>query len=130
MANLNTHINISANTITTVGKIGYSAGASVTQTTGRGYGVTLNALSGDITLVSATMAAGEVNYFTINNNDYVSTTDMVLVEVLNNIGTYIIGAYPSPILSRTINIWLRALDAVSSPETPTIRFMILKGANS
>ena len=47
--------NIAAGAITASGKIGYSTGSSVTQTTSRGNGVNINALAGTVVTVSAIM---------------------------------------------------------------------------
>lgn len=61
------------------GKIGYKTTSSVTQTTSRSTGVTLNDLTGKITLVSEAVVAGAVTSFTVTNS-MVSATDVVTIH--------------------------------------------------
>ena len=73
------------------GPVGYTkgAGSTVTQITSRTTGVTINALTGQITLVSA---AGSTSYstFTVTNSQ-VASTDLVLIIQKSGTDLYEIG---------------------------------------
>jgi hypothetical protein len=111
----------------TTTKFGYSSGASVTQTGSRGNGVTLNALSGEVTLVASTMTAGDVNIFTMSN-DQANTGDMVIcTSYAGSAGTYLPMAYV--ITDGQIAFWFRNLESFTTGnESPIIKFMIIKAA--
>lgn len=59
--------------------VGYATGASVTQITSRSTGVTINAYSGAITLVSAAGSTIPTS-FTVTNNRVAATDTIVLVQ--------------------------------------------------
>jgi hypothetical protein len=117
--------NVATGAVTAADKIGYSAGANVTQTTSRGTGVTLNALSGEITLVSATMTAGQVDTFTMTNNK-VSADDIIVCTTRGgSFGTYLPLAYT--ITDTQVAFVIRNLDSsTTSSEAPVIKFIVIK----
>lgn len=63
-------------------KFGYAvgSGSTVTQATNRATGVTINALSGQITTNNASLAAEASAVFTVTNS-FVAATDVVLVSI-------------------------------------------------
>jgi hypothetical protein len=68
--------------LTSTGAIGYATGGggTVTQLTSRTTGVTLNAPSGQITLVSAQVAAHDADEFVLTNSA-IAATDVVIVNI-------------------------------------------------
>jgi len=64
------------------GQIGYAAGAggSVSHLSAKSAGVTLNALSGQITTSNATLAAGAVATFAVSNSQ-VAVTDTIILSL-------------------------------------------------
>jgi len=128
MADLNSYVNIGANTITTVGKIGYLNGGTATQT-GTGQGVTVNQLTGQITLFKSTWNAGDTETFNISCNK-VANTDYVMAQ---SIGTtessyFNVVAYPFTPLANSIRVQVTAIQ--SSIVAPIVQFMIMKAATS
>lgn len=107
--------------------IGYSAGAggAVTQTTNRTTGVTINKVSGQITLVSA---AGSTtpNTFTVTNST-VADTDTVLVSQKSGTDKYVL-------LVTTVGSGSFAITAYTTGgttvEQPVINFTVQKGVNA
>jgi hypothetical protein len=73
---------IRANGIRTTKAIGYNtgAGSTVTQTTSRATGVTINALCGSITTDTTSLAAEASAVFTVTNNK-VEIGDVVVVSI-------------------------------------------------
>jgi hypothetical protein len=113
------------------GKIGYASGSSVTQTSNRGNGVAINALSGTIVTVNAGMVAGEIGAFPVTNNQVDTTTDIVLVQVVSpNLGNYNVIANPNS----GIGGFYLTLQNISgfpiSAEAVTIRFIVIKAPNA
>ncbi len=124
MADLNSYVNIGANTITTVGKIGYANGGTVTQT-GTGQGVTINQLTGQITLAKSSWTAGDLEIFNVNCNK-VSTYDYVMAQVINGTEStfFNVVAFPYVPQANTFQIQVRAMETTTA--TPLIQFLILK----
>jgi hypothetical protein len=118
--------------LTSSGKMGYSTGSTVTQTTNRGNGVTINSLSGTIVTTSAVLAAGGVDAFFVLNNKVDPSTDIVAVQVTSyHNGVYLVTALPYSVGSPGFYIFLRNLDIFSTAsEAVTIRFMVLKSPNA
>lgn len=137
MANISSYINIAANTasttgnasvggtLTTTGKIGYATGNTVTQLTSRSTSVTINALSGEITLFASSMTGGQVDFFTMTNNQVAAGDIIVCATYGGSLGTYLPMAYVS---SNTQAMFtFRNLDTfVSAAETPVIKFIVVK----
>jgi hypothetical protein len=130
IGNLKVSGNISINNS---GGIGYTTGVggTVTQTSNRGNGVTLNKITGEITLVSASISIGGIDAFLCNNN-LIESTDVVYAQVSSyNPGVYLVvpQAVTSPVPG--IFFYLRNIDSFASPtEVVTIRYIILKSTNS
>lgn len=113
-------------------KFGYSSGNTVTQTTNRGQGVTINSLSGTIITTSDTIAAGDLDIFPVNNNQVDPTTDIVLAQVVSyNPGVYLVIPQPTGTPSNGFYLTIRNVDQFASPtETITIRFTVIKAPNA
>lgn len=117
--------NVATGAVTAAGKIGYSAGNTVTQTTSRATGVTLNALSGEITLFASSMTAGQVDFFTMTNSE-VAAGDMIICTTYGgSLGTYLPMAYVSSNTQAVFTV--RNLDSfVTAAESPVIKFIVVK----
>jgi hypothetical protein len=118
-------------TLTSTGKIGYASGSTVTQTTNRGNGVTINALAGTIITTSASMVANQIDTFSVANDQVDTNNDIVLVQVVSpNLGNYNVIANPNS----GIGGFYLTLQNISgfpiSAEAVTIRFMVIKAPNA
>jgi hypothetical protein len=108
------------------GKLGYQTGAggTVTQLTSRTTGVTLNKLTGNITLFTTTLAANTAQTFTLTNS-FIEASDMVLVtQIGGSMGRYLCAATPSA-GSASITIRNNSATAIVS-EAPVLKFMVIK----
>lgn len=122
-------INTSNYIYSTNGGIGYPSGAGVgstiTQSTNRTTGVTLNNLSGRITLTSQAMSSGTSNTFTLTNSK-IAANDFILLNHWSGgtIGNY---NFSSNNIAGSANVTIRAVSTVAA-EAPVIQFMVLKSA--
>lgn len=109
--------------------IGYAAGngGTVTQSTSRTTGVTLNKLCGTITLFTTTLAANTSTSFTLTNST-VAANDMLIVNHATGgtLGLYNI-AVSSAAGSAVITI-RNVSESASASETPVLQFLVLKAA--
>jgi hypothetical protein len=118
----------SRGTLTSTGKIGYASGTTVVQATSRGTGVTINTLSGNIALVSASIAAGSFDVLYVNNNRIDPTSDLVLVNLSKgSVGTYMLEAQPSSAAGAGFWLTVRNVSgSSSSTENLHVRFVVIK----
>jgi len=111
--------------------IGYAtgAGSSVTQTTNRTTPVTINAICGQITTVSATATAGTFVTFTVYNSA-VSSTDTVIANLagIGFSGDYILNVVN--VRSGNFKIQTYTPSAVVSSEALVINFSVIKSVNA
>jgi hypothetical protein len=122
-------------TLTSTGKIGYASGSTVTQTTNRGNGVTINALAGTIITTSASMVANQIDTFSVANDQVDPNNDIVLVQIVSpNFGVYNCIAQPSATISSFLNGFYINIQNISgfttSSDAITIRFMVIKAPNA
>ena len=122
-------------TLTSTGKIGYASGSTVTQTTNRGNGVTINALAGTIITTSAAMVANQIDTFSVANDQVDPNNDIVLVQIVSpNFGVYNCIAQPSATISTFLNGFYINIQNISGFTTTsdaiTIRFMVIKAPNA
>ena len=114
----------------TAGKaIGYVDGGTVTQATNKATAVTLNTLSGQITMNNAALAdAAEVS-FTVTNTK-VAATDVVVAchGSAGTAGAYIVSA--NSIAAGSFKITVSNVSGGSLSEAIVINFVALKGASS
>jgi len=109
--------------------IGYSTGAggTVTQSTSRTTGVTLNKPSGQITLFSQALAAGAANTFVLTNST-IAANDFILLNHFSGgtLGNYVFAANTS---AGQANVTVRGITTVTA-EAPVIQYVIIKGTTS
>ncbi len=122
-------------TLTSTGKIGYASGSTVTQTTNRGNGVTINALAGTIITTSASMVANQIDTFSVANDQVDPNNDIVLVQIVSpNFGVYNCVAQPSATISVSLTGFYVNIVNISgfttSSDAITIRFMVIKAPNA
>ena len=109
------------------GGIGYGTGAggTVTQTTSRSTGVTLNKICGSITLVSA--SASVAADFTVTNST-VSATDTVLCTVQASGATVVYQSTAYAVANGSFKIYVASPG--SAVETPTVNFSVIKSVTA
>jgi len=112
------------------GKIGYASGAggAVTQITSRSTGVTLNALSGQITLVSDDLSGHEVQSFTLSNT-YIDSTDVVVVCFKSADPKLDVSVNQVNNGNCTISV-ANHNNSSSALEIPIINFVVIKGTTA
>jgi hypothetical protein len=111
--------------------IGYTTGSggSVTQLTSKATNLTLNTLSGQITMNNAALASGATVSFTCTNSS-ISSTDTVNVQVAQGSYTpsnYRVNAYPT---NGNFIIAVTNWSGGSLSEAIVLNFAIIKGASS
>lgn len=110
---------------------GYSAGAggTVTQATSKSTAVTLNKLTGEITMNAAALAAATIVSFTLNNST-AAVGDQILAthHATGTFGAYTIAARVTS--SGVITVSVRNNTAGSLSEAIVIKFTVIRSANS
>ena len=118
--------------LTTAGStgIGYATGAGgvVTQATSKATGVTLNTITGQITLNAAALAATTTVSFVMTNST-IAANDLL---VMNHISGGTAGSYGLTAQSAagSATIYVRNLSAGSLSEAIVIAYAVIKGAIS
>ncbi len=111
--------------------VGYSTGAggTVTQATSKSTGVTLNKITGAITMNNANITAGSEVSFTVTNST-VDTTDAVIVNHASagTAGSY--GVFAHSIASGSFAITVTNLSGSTLGEAIVIRFTVIKGVSA
>ena len=113
----------------TAGKlIGPTTGGTVTQSTNKTTGVTLNAASGQITMNGAELAGGAEATFTVTHSE-ISATDVVVVNhsSAGTAGSYLVQA--NSIAAGSFAITVANVGSTAS-EAIVLSFVALKGASS
>ena len=107
--------------------VGYAAGAggAVTQVTNRTTGVTLNAVSGQITLVSAAGSTTPAS-FTVTNNT-VEDGDVIILN--QNSGTDLYELHVTDVASGSFQITFFTTGGTTT-EQPVINFAVIKAVAS
>lgn len=112
------------------GGIGYTTGAggAVTQATSRTTGVTLNKLTGTITMFSAAQASQALVTFTFTNS-FIASTDYVDIQHISatNGGAW---AFSVVAANGSCTISIRNITAASITEATPLRFFILKAVTN
>lgn len=107
--------------------IGYTtgSGSTVTQITSRTTGVTINAITGAITLVSA---AGSATYatFTVTNNKVVAT-DVIIINQKSGTDKYAV--FVSNVATGSFAVTFADLSGTTT-EQPVFNFAVIKGVTS
>lgn len=117
--------------VTQSDKIGYYSGlgGTVTQATSKSTGVTLNKLTGQITLSNEALAAAAEVTFTVTNST-VEATDCVVINHANTgtAGAYIVSA--NSIASGSFAVTVSNSSAGSLSEAIVLNFIVIKGVSS
>ncbi len=110
------------------GKIGYTSGGTATQS-GTGQGVTVNELTGQITLAKSSWSAGDTEIFNISCNK-IANADYVMAQVINGSEASYFNtvAYPFTAVANSIRVQVTAV--LASTATPVVQFLIMKAATS
>ena len=110
--------------------LGYGAGAggTVTQATNKSTGVTLNALSGQITLNGANLATGTAVSFTLTNSQ-IAATDILVVNHVSGgtVGAYLFGMRAA---AGSATVTVRNVTAGDLAEAVVIGFAVLKATTT
>lgn len=117
--------------MTGTGAIGYATGAggAVTQLTNKATGVTLNTLTGAITMNGAALAAAAEVSFVVTNNQVAATDHPMAIHCSGGTG----GAYsvnPHTVGAGSFRIMVGNMSAGSLSEAIVLRFTIIKGASA
>lgn len=111
--------------------IGYATGAggTVTQATSKSTGVTLNTMSGAITLNNANLAATTSVAFTLTNN-CIAASDVVIVNFKsgNTANSYFVSV--DQVAAGSCSISLRNYTAGGLAEAVVLSFVVIKGATT
>lgn len=108
-------------------------GAEATQLTSKSTAVTINALCGQITLASDSLAASTSVSFTMTNSN-IQTTDIVLVNAANVAGaaptanTYSVAC--DAVLAGSCRIQVRNVSGSAAAEALVLNFAIIKAVNA
>ena len=107
---------------------GYATGAggAVTQITSRTTGVTLNTVSGAITLFTAAPVVGTMVSFTVTNSS-VAATDTIIVSVKSATNTYLV--FVTAVAAGSFQITIDSVVGTTS-DAPVINFAIIKAVSS
>jgi hypothetical protein len=113
--------------VTGSGGLGYGTGSggTVTQTTSRATGVTINKTNGSITLFTEAGSAS-LTYIVVTNST-VAATDTIVLAIRNSTNTY--SASVSSIADGIFAICFYSLSGTAS-DTPIINFSVIKAVNS
>lgn len=106
---------------------GGGVGGTVTQATSKSTGVTLNKISGQITMNNAALASGAKVSFTVTDSS-VTAIDTVVVSV--NGGTANAYRASTSVASGSFNVTLENISGGSLSESPVINFATLKVATN
>lgn len=112
-------------------QIGYATGAggAVTQATDKTTGVTLNKLSGKITMNAASLAASTSVSFTLTNSQ-IAATDVVIVNISSGATANSYIASVGAVAAGSCRIALRNVSAGALAEAVALSFAVIKGASA
>jgi hypothetical protein len=110
---------------------GSGTGGTVTQATSRTTGVTLNKLSGQITLFAATAISGHAsNEFTLTNS-FIDATDVVHVCFASGLTSAQYGVTVTAVSAGSCKITVSNFSNSATPsDTPVLNFVVIKGVNA
>ena len=115
--------------------IGYGTGAggTVTQATSKITGVTLNAVSGQITLNNSALTTTPIAGFTLTNSS-IAATDTVIVNIASGAAaasvatSYVVGV--SAVGAGSCKIFVQNVSGISLTDALVLNFTVLKGASA
>ncbi len=111
--------------------IGYvtGAGSTVTQATNKGTGVTINAVTGQITMNNAALNAGvEINF--VVTNSAIAATDLIILNHVSGgtAGSYLLGV--AAVGAGSFTVVVSNCSAGNLSEAIIIGFAVIKGVTS
>lgn len=112
--------------------IGFASGSggTVTQLTSRTTGVTLNAPTGQITLVAGSITGLSSQEFTLTNS-FIAATDVVLVSFASGLTSAQYDVTVTATANGSCKIAVHNVNNSATPtDTPVINFVVFKGVNS
>ena len=123
---------VAVGTLTSTGALGYATGAggTVTQTTSKSTGVTLNKRCGQITTSNAALGSGSRVAFTVTNST-ISSTDVIHTNVQSGAaapGSYAV--YTCNVRDGSFDIAIHNFQGGSLSEAIVINFAALEGVTS
>ena len=110
--------------------VGYTTGTGgiVTQLTNKGTAVTLNKLSGEITLNNSQLNAGNTAAFTLNNS-FIGAGDILILNCPNDtLLNYAVGS--GFCVAGSCAIYIRNITGGNLTDTPVIKFTIIKSTTA
>ncbi len=116
--------------VTTTGSYGFASGAggTVTQSTSKATGVTLNKAHGLVTMNNAALAAATIVSHTLTDSQIAATDQVICSHVSGGTsGAYTINAFPG---SGSAVVSVRNNTAGSLGEAIVYRFTVIKGVNA
>jgi hypothetical protein len=110
---------------------GSGTGGTITQATSRTTGVTLNKLSGQITLFASTALSGHAsNEFTLTNS-FIDATDVVHVCFASGLTGASYGVTVTAVSAGSCKITVSNFNNSATPsDTPVLNFVVIKGVNA
>lgn len=110
---------------------GSGTGGTITQATSRTTGVTLNKLSGQITLFASTALSGHAsNEFTLTNS-FIDATDVVHVCFASGLTGASYGVTVTGVNTGSCKITVSNFSNSATPsDTPVLNFVVIKGVNA
>jgi hypothetical protein len=110
---------------------GSGTGGTITQATSRTTGVTLDKLSGQITLFAATAISGHAsNEFTLTNS-FIDATDVVHVCFASGLTSAQYGVTVTAVSAGSCKITVSNFSNSATPsDTPVLNFVVIKGVNA
>lgn len=127
-----TAASIRGTTVTATTSIGYptGTGGAVTQLTSKSTGVTLDKISGQITMHNAALNRGTAVTFTLTNS-FIAATDVVVVNIASGATADVYSATVSAVSAGGCAIQLRNhTSGTDLSEAVVLNFVVIKGANS
>jgi hypothetical protein len=110
-------------------KTGKSVGGTVTQATSKSTGVTINKLSGAITMNNAALAAAAEVGFTVTNSK-VAATDVVVVNIASGATAASYTCTVDAVAAGSFKITVGNHSAGSLSEAIVINFVVIKGTSN
>lgn len=127
-----TAASVRGTTVTATTSMGYptGTGGTVTQATDKSTGVTLNKVSGQITMDAATLNRSTGVSFTLTNS-FIAATDVVVVNIASGAAANSYTATVDAVAAGSCNIYLHNHTAGTDlSEAVVLNFVVIKGAHS
>tara|TARA_Y100000592_G_scaffold87350_1_gene141786 strand:+ start:246 stop:962 length:717 start_codon:yes stop_codon:yes gene_type:complete len=115
-----------AGTLDVTGKFGYTSGGTKTQVTSKSTGVTLNNLTGQITMNGAALGANTSVSFVVTNSTVAANDIIILNHLSVGLGSYLFSA--NTITNGSFTITASNITANPLSQAVVISFIVIKGA--